>query len=155
MRFVVDAMLGKLARWLRILGYDTLYYPSIEDHRLIELADKSGRVLLTADRELMKYRRAEKFLISSDAWREQLREVTSAFPPPDQGLFSRCLECNSALEEVDRETVRGEVPPHVYEEQREFARCPRCNKVYWWGTHCERVRLQLREIFITRDGTER
>jgi len=146
MRFVADAMLGKLVRWLRILGYDTLYDPSLEDHHLIELADTTGRVLLTADRELMRYRRAEKFLILSEGWREQLREVIRAYPPPDEGLFSRCLECNSPLEEVEREAVRGRVPPHVYEEQREFARCPHCDKIYWRGTHYERVHRQLEEI---------
>jgi hypothetical protein len=146
MRFVVDAMLGKLARWLRILGYDTLYDPHIEDRQLIELAEATGRVLLTADRELMKHRRAEKHLISSGAWREQLLEVTRAYPPPECGLFSRCLECNSLLEDVEREAVRERVPPHVYREQRTFMRCPRCDRIYWRGTHFKRVRSHLREI---------
>jgi uncharacterized protein with PIN domain len=151
MRFVVDAMLGKLAKWLRILGYDTLYYPNVEDHRLIELADATGRVLLTADRELMRHRRAVKYFISSDAWREQLREVLRAYPPPDRGLFSRCLECNSLLEPVERDSVRKQVPPHVYREQLSFVRCPRCDQVYWRGTHFERVRAQLREILPNQE----
>lgn len=147
MRFVVDAMLGKLAKWLRILGYDTLYYRELGDRELIRIAEEEGRILLTSDRELLKHRQGNRrFLISSDLWQEQLCEVAESLEINLENIFTRCIECNSRLENVDRETVRDKVPPYVYETQWEFGKCPACGKVYWKGTHFENARMLAEKV---------
>ncbi|MFQ6033789.1 MAG: Mut7-C RNAse domain-containing protein, partial [Candidatus Bipolaricaulia bacterium] len=110
MKFLVDAMLGKLAKWLRILGYDTLYFRDLEDEQLIGLAEVEGRVLLTGDEELWRH----GILISSDDWREQLRELAEAVELDTSRVFTRCIECNVPLERVGRAEIEGEVPPYVF-----------------------------------------
>lgn len=136
MRFLVDGMLGKLAKWLRILGYDTLYYRNLEDHQLARLAAAEGRVLLTGDEELWhREKREGTILISSDNWREQLRELAAQVELHSDRLFSRCTECNTPLERVDEEEARGHVPPYILATQEEFSRCPQCGRFYWKGSH--------------------
>lgn len=132
-RFLADTMLGKLAKWLRILGYDVLYARDLEDHALLTLARAEGRTLLTRDEELA--RRSHGVLISSDDWREQLRELLGLVRLEKGQLFTRCLECNTPLEPVKREEVAGRVSPFILASQAEFGRCPRCQRIYWKGTH--------------------
>lgn len=132
-RFLADTMLGKLAKWLRILGYDVLYARDLDDHALLALARAEGRTLLTRDEELA--RRSRGILISSDDWREQLRELSKLIRLEKERLFSRCLECNTPLEQVKREEVADRVSPYLLASQAEFGRCPRCQRIYWKGTH--------------------
>ncbi|MFQ5793748.1 MAG: Mut7-C RNAse domain-containing protein [Candidatus Bipolaricaulia bacterium] len=146
-KFIVDAMLGKLAKWLRILGYDTLYFHDIDDHRLIEIASREGRILLTGDRELMCYRwEGERLFVSSDLWQEQLYQAYHAFDLGTEGIFTRCIDCNQPLEQVAKQEVQGEVPTYVYHNQRAFGRCPRCRKIYWQGTHFEKSTRRVEHI---------
>jgi hypothetical protein len=152
MRFVADVMLGKLAKWLRILGYDTLYYRETLDRELIEIAEREGRILLTSDRELLKCSHVEKFYISSDQWRQQLREVVVRFGISEDGVFTRCVECNSLLKKVAKEEVLGKVPPYIYKTHKEFGRCPKCNRIYWKGTHFEGAKEEVEKIM--RGGEE-
>jgi len=154
MRFVADTMLGKLAKWLRILGYDTLYWRELDDHQLIELAAREGRVLLTADRQLMKYRRAQKFFISKSHWREQLREVMTSFNMNAQEAFTRCVACNSKLEAINKEGVRDKVPLYIYKNHQEFGKCPSCSKVYWKGTHFRSAKREVEKIIKDLRGRE-
>ncbi len=133
MRFLADTMLGKLAKWLRILGYDVLYARDLDDRALLALARAEGRTLLTRDEELA--RRSRGVLISSDDWREQLRELSQLVRLERSGLFTRCLECNVPLEPVKREEVVDHVSAYLLASQAEFGRCPRCRRIYWKGTH--------------------
>ncbi|MCR4404675.1 MAG: Mut7-C RNAse domain-containing protein [Candidatus Acetothermia bacterium] len=148
MRFLADTMLGKLAKWLRILGYDVLYYRDLGDEELLDLARAEGRILLTRDEELR--RRCRGILISSDDWREQLRELAEAVPLDSSGLFTRCLECNAALERVSRAEVEDGVSPFILATQEEFGRCPECGRVYWKGSHFAQALAEIERISSKR-----
>lgn len=143
-RFLVDAMLDRLARWLRVLGIDTTTDPALDDHQLVALAAEEDRVLLTRDRHLVTHLRpARSLLVSRDDPLDQLREVVDAcgLRPPDR-LFSRCLACNVPLERAAPEAVS--LPPAVAGEHADrLWRCPGCEKVYWPGSHTRRMRAAL------------
>jgi hypothetical protein len=145
-KFLVDAMLGKLAKWLRILGYDALYCHDLEDEQLIGLAEAEGRVLLTGDEELWRRRGGGKIFISSDNWREQLRELAQVVELDTSGVFTRCIQCNVPLERLCREEARGLVPPYVFATQEEFGRCPECGRIYWKGTHFDHALAEVERI---------
>lgn len=144
-RFVVEPTLGRLARWLRILGCDVLYGPNYSGRGLLSAARREERVVLTRDRRLARRADLPRFLlIEDDRFREQLRQVVSAFHiDAAGGLFERCVECNGALEAVAREEVAGRVPEFVFATQESFRKCSRCGHLYWEGTHVERVRREL------------
>jgi uncharacterized protein len=147
--FIADAMLGRLARWLRVMGCDTEYYPEIADADLVELAEQSGRLILTRDTLLVRRRkaRANSFFVSGDHFRDQVRQVAQAFAlEPFSRFLTRCLECNAPLEEIARESAMGLVPPYVFATREVFRCCGSCNRIYWGGTHRERMREELGEI---------
>lgn len=145
-RFIADDQLGKLARWMRILGLDTLYYQEIEDRELIRTAVEDQRILLTRDTRIAaEPGDAEWLFVESDNWMEQLKQILSAFRlkvSPDK-LFTRCLLCNSVLSPIPKEAVREKVPPFVFQTQEEYVRCPSCDKIYWQGTHVSHVLEKL------------
>jgi hypothetical protein len=136
-RFVADVMLGRLAKWLRIAGFDVLYSNRYSDDELAELARSHGRILLSRDTRLLIRRSVSRFVfLESDRIQDQIRQVFRLTATTRlTSLFSRCLTCNEPLAEVSRENVRELVPPFVYETQQLFKSCPRCRKVYWAGTH--------------------
>jgi len=144
-RFVADKTLGRLARWLRILGCDVLYGTNFSGNGLLAAARRDGRVVLTRDRRLAKQREAPAVVqIESDEFRAQLRQVVEAFGiDPTAELFRRCVECNAELRSVAREEIAGRVPEFVLATQPSFRRCPCCAHVYWQATHVERVRREL------------
>lgn len=142
MKFVADCMVGKLARWLRLLGFDVSYYRKIEDEKLIELAVKERRVVLTRDHELIrkvakrKSLKQKALLIESDRWPEQVEQVLDHFKLRRKiDPNSRCLECNAKLKFLPKARAKNLVPPFVYEKADSFALCPNCGRVYWKGTH--------------------
>ncbi len=142
-RFIADVMLGRLARWLRVLGYDTLYFSDADDPALAEQARAEERILLTRDRELSRRRGLRVVLLQDDQIEGQLREVVSQLHLSTQNAFSRCIQCNLILVDIDRETARSLVPPFVYATQVRFRRCPQCHRVYWRGTHWARMLATL------------
>ncbi len=140
-RFFADSMLGKLARWMRTLGYDVAYEREIEDSELVARALRERRIILTRDRLLVKRRgaRDNHIFIEGDRVEEQLRQVVDRFPC-DEGLFlTRCLRCNTPLEAVDKDDVKGRVPPYVFRTQERFSICPDCGRIYWSATHREHM----------------
>lgn len=147
-KFFADSMLGKLARWMRALGYDVEYEPHIDDGELARRAIDEGRLILTRDTRLIK-RRALKdmaIFIRSDRIEGQLTEAASAYPP-ERGMFlTRCLRCNAMLEDAPRESVREKVPPYVYATQAVFSECPVCRRIYWGGTHRARMLEDLKRM---------
>src|SRR5512134_321760 len=148
-RFIADAMLGKLATWLRLLGCDVEYLPRMPDEDLAERAARSGRVLLTRDTGLTRRRKVREnhFFVRGDAFRDQLRQVAERFSlEPSGRILSRCLRCNETLAPIDRSAVRNRVPPYVYETQPAFSTCGRCGRVYWKGTHHDKAVAEIREI---------
>jgi uncharacterized protein with PIN domain len=154
--FIADAMLGRLARALRMLGLDTQYRPDIDDNELKMTALREGRVILTRDREVADTSLpVTVLLVESDHVEEQLLQTARAFRiAPGGRLFSRCLICNVEVEDVEKCEVRERVPEYVYETQERFSRCPSCGRIYWAGTHVERAREWLERVLGTR-GRER
>jgi len=156
MKFIADSMLGCLARWLRLLGCDTLYYPDIADRRIIEIAGEEDRVLLTRDTRLVRMRGLKYFLLlhENDPF-EQLKKVITTynlnpFEMRRGGFqtrpYSRCSLCNTLLQDVAKEHAKPHVPEYVYQTSEMFKRCPTCGKFYWKGTHPEKLRKKLKEI---------
>lgn len=133
--FVADVMLGRLTRWLRIFGYDIIYFHKAPDDFLIYVVLESGRVLLTRDRKLASepVLMGKSLLLEGTFLKDQLREFSEKCPFP-KGI-SRCAECNGLLGSVKREEVEGEVPDYVYLTSKRFWRCSYCGKVFWEGTH--------------------
>lgn len=146
MKFIADSMLGRLARWLRIMGYDTSYSSFISDRELIKKGREEKRIILTRDTNLIKCKLVKDYLfIKSDNLEEQIRQVVGAqytVPLP----FSRCLLCNQEIREIKKEKIKKKVPPYVYKTQDGFAWCPQCGKIYWEGTHVEKAKKRLAKI---------
>ena len=136
-RFIADEMLGKLAKWLRAIGYDTVYYDGGGDGALVQRALEEDRIILTKDLHLVKRKLARKsLLVKSDYPREQFKQVVKEFGLRVDGrLFTRCLVCNQELVSVRKEDVRDKVPAYTYLTQARFYECPGCERVYWPGTH--------------------
>lgn len=138
MIFIADRTVGKLVKWLRILGYDTLYWRSDDLRGLLRRARDEDRTLITKDTKLSKDKGSVKaLLIREDNPFLQLQEVVRHFriPVNKEMLFSRCLACNTTLEVIDPEEAKEEVPDYIYHTHQEFSRCPSCRKIYWAGTH--------------------
>jgi uncharacterized protein with PIN domain len=143
LKFLADGMLGKLAKWLRLLGYDTAYDNVADDHELARRTRAEGRVLLTRDRELAGRRGLHTLLVESEVLEEQVRQVRDALGPPPAPALSRCAVCNTTLEQVSPEDVANRVPPYVVRTQADFRRCPGCGRVYWPGTHVDGMRERM------------
>ncbi len=145
MKFLVDHMLGKLAKYLLFMGFDT-YYPSgsDSDNTLLRIAEKEGRIIITRDRELA--RRSNGFLVHSDNYRKQLKEIVKHFNLNTNHMLTRCSVCNVLLIKVDREKIRDRVPLYVYEHSDVFFQCPKCERIYWFGTHTEKIKRDIEEI---------
>ncbi len=144
-RFMVDAMLGRLARWLRVLGYDTAYESDIDDEHLVRRAIEEDRVILTRDRALPEEWRVPRILVlETESPLEQLREVAQRMRLAWRDrLFRRCSVCNTPLAPVARDEISGRLPPRVLAEQRRFVACRSCGRVYWEGSHTARMRRVL------------
>lgn len=139
-RFLADVMLGRLARWLRALGYDVLYDRSLDDDALARLARAEERILLTRDVELTRRRGIQTMLVRDDRVSEQLKQVVNQLGLATNAAFSRCIECNAVLQELTRDEALPHIPPYVAATQARFRRCPQCGKVYWRGTHWTHMR---------------
>jgi uncharacterized protein with PIN domain len=138
---VLDVHLARLAAYLRMLGFDALHDMAADDAALAAISAREGRMLLTRDTGLL--RRGEVLLgsfIRATNPREQLAEVVERFALLSRAApFTRCLRCNTLLEVVDKPAIASRLPPRVAEQQHEFARCPICDRVYWRGTHYQRM----------------
>jgi uncharacterized protein with PIN domain len=154
-RFAVDAMLGRLARWLRFMGYDSTFDAAIEDEALVRQALDEDRVLLTRDRALPGEWSVPRVLVlESEALRDQLVEVTRELGLDWRArLFTRCSRCNTPLRELPGAEVAERLPPRVLREQERFASCPTCNRVYWAGSHSDRMRRVLEETLGVLEET--
>ncbi|MBN2564078.1 MAG: NTPase [Candidatus Eisenbacteria bacterium] len=143
--FAADAMLGRLAKKLRMLGYDVFYRAGIDDRELKTISARQRRILLTRDRGIAETSMAVRVvLVESDDVAEQLSQVVGELDlDAAPSSFSRCTVCNVPIEAVGREEVESLVPPYVYSTQSDFARCPACGRIYWAATHVERAREWL------------
>jgi uncharacterized protein with PIN domain len=152
-KLLCDHMLGTLARWLRILGFDTAYPKPLKDEDLAGLAAREERILLTRDKGLASKKGIRALYISSDVLEEQVGQVLRELRLSIQNPMSRCPLCNTPLEEAKREEVAGRVPEGVYQRQEEFWRCPVCDKYYWQGTHWDKMSRKIEEYeALTREA---
>ncbi len=139
MKFVADVMLGRLAKRLRLLGFDVLYERELSDNAIIRLSLEQSRVILTRDSALVaRPLAANHLLIKSEHIQEQIEQVLSTFPEKAHAL-TRCTVCNVPLIRTSKEEVLDLVPSYVYERNDEFFRCTACGRIYWKGTHVGRM----------------
>ncbi len=146
--FLADVMLGRLARWLRLLGFDTLYYNDISDNRLLRIAKEQGRFILTRDTRLVKIKGIKDYLLikANDSF-SQLLEVIDTLKLTRFNLLSRCVKCNGMLTQIlDKNEIKDSVPEFVFLHFKLFLRCSDCGKVYWDGTHPRKFREKLSEV---------
>ncbi len=151
-RFVLDAHLGKLAAYLRMLGFDTLYKNDFKDRMLMALSRNNGRILLSKDRTLVyKSGLTRVYEVKALRPRAQLNEVLERFDL--YGLarpFQRCMLCNALLETAHKDDVTGRVPPHALQSHDTFRVCPACRKVYWAGTHYQHMHRLIEQLLAQR-----
>jgi uncharacterized protein with PIN domain len=147
-QFIADVMLGKLTKWLRVMGIDVIYDPGTSGASLLQYAGSSGRIFLTRDRRLMhRQGPAQRLYIESDYYHEQVRQVVQAFHLAEgMQIFSRCLRCNATLRAIAKPLVSERVPPYVYATQMTFKQCAICDQLYWGGTHRDDMLRQLQTI---------
>ena len=151
-RFIVDLNAGKLAKWLRLIGYDTSLFDRRDDKYLINLALTENRIILTRDTQILQRRvvtvgKIEALLISSDNPLRQIQQVIREFHlDTSHNPFKICLECNQKLAPVSKEEVKDRVPPYVYQTREQFVECPECRRVYWQGTHWQAMLKKLAEL---------
>lgn len=151
-RFIVDSNVGKLAKWLRMLGYDAVFFEGDDDAYMIDWALKENRVILTRDTQVMKRGvitsgRLRAIFIDSDEPEQQVIQVIETLHLDFQSrLFTICLECNNPLEERGKEEIKDRVPPYVFKTQPQYMECPVCHRIYWRGTHWQAMLHKLERL---------
>jgi uncharacterized protein with PIN domain len=150
LKFIVDGMLGKLTRWLRMLGHNVKYSNKLDDAQLIAIAKKEKRVLLTRDLELYQQATAkgvQAFYVDGKTEAERLAQIAKKFGISleiDMAV-SRCPKCNAQVKPTSKENVRGKVEETTFAYYNEFWQCPKCGQIYWQGAHWTRIRRTLEE----------
>ena len=153
MKFVVDRMLGKLAKQLRMLGYDALYYRGEDVYPLIRLGRQEGRVIVTRNTKVIPRRPEDVILrITEDEPLLQFKElIQKTNIEIDEGkVFSRCLLCNVLLDPIPQKEVEGKVPDFIFHQYIKFFQCPQCERIYWPGSHPENMQRRIRELFHSK-----
>jgi hypothetical protein len=150
LKFIIDHNVGKMAKWLRMAGFDARLFTGADDAAIIAAALTENRILLTRDRRIMKRRvivsgRIIAILIESDHFKAQVQQVISTLRLDKSRFrpFTICLECNQRLEERVKEAINDRVPPYVYQTQEYFAECPACRRLYWQGTHWQAMSREI------------
>jgi uncharacterized protein with PIN domain len=142
MKFLTDRSLGKLTKWLLILGYDTLSHKGDADRMFLKRAQAEGRVALTRKRDLAgRQFMGRMMLIEDDRVENQIPEIIKRFSldQDPRKIFSRCIKCNEDLVPIGKDRVKGKVPEYTFDTQNQFMTCRNCGAIYWPGTHRERA----------------
>ena len=146
LKFLVDRTAGKLARWLRVLGFDVEYAATSDLPAIARLARQSGRKVITRNRSLTHRLGADSILLGSEHLREQLRQVVDHVGAERCEPLSRCNICNARLAGVEKRFVEGRVPEYVYLNHDRFSVCPVCGRYYWHGTHWHKMIGEIEKI---------
>jgi len=148
LKFIADVHLGKLARKLRLLGFDTYFESNLDDNEIIRMSLAEDRIVLSRDKELINNSRiTQGYRILSSDPREQIREVMIRFDLQNNlNPFSRCIDCNGMIENVSKESVNEYLPPKTRQYFDEFFRCRGCGKIYWEGSHYENMKKQIQNL---------
>ena len=147
-RFVVDIHLGKLAGYLRLLGFDALYRNDFEDNELAEISSTEVRILLTRDRGLLKRKVVTRgYLVRKDDPKEQIHEIVRRFDLSQSAVpYSRCSLCNGILSSARKKTIEKDLEPLTKEYYHHYKQCPDCRQIYWKGSHFDRMEKFIRSI---------
>lgn len=145
--FIADAMVGRLAKWLRLLGFDTLYRRDVGDGELVRIAFREGRVILTRDSHFLRRKNmGNLFFLHSDKTSQQLLEVIAAFKIK-KFRRARCVLCNGSMDQVEnKEDIRAMMPEYVYLTDEVFLKCRGCGNIYWEGSHLKKFRNMVSDL---------
>jgi uncharacterized protein with PIN domain len=146
MKLLADSMLGRLAKWLRILGYDTAYLPDGDALAVMRQARAEDRIILTRDRELARRQGFRTLLITGKTLEEKLLQVWADVGPPSDVSASRCPVCNHPLFAAEPEIIAARLPLYVQKTHKRFAFCNACDRLFWQGTHWDRIRSLIAEL---------
>ena len=152
LKFIVDNNVGKLVKWLRIMGYDTLFFSGSDDSGMIAIALAEDRVILTRDTQIVERLvvtsgRLKVILIQSDEPELQMQQVIDSLNLDCQFKpFTLCLECNQPLVERSKQQVQDLVPAYVFQTQSQYMECPACHRIYWRGTHWQAMTKKLKKF---------
>jgi hypothetical protein len=147
--FAADKTLGRLAKWLRLLGFDTLFESERADEKFIDTLEKD-RILLTRTQRIRKrYADRKLIFVESDDLQQQLNQVVAelGLKAEQTRPFSRCLQCNVPIVAVEKNLLRGRVPDYIFETNDHFNRCPQCDRIFWPGSHTRRGLEKIRHLF--------
>ena len=149
-KFVVDVNLGKLAPKLRLLGFDTLYKNNYSDNQIVEISLRDKRIILTRDKGILKYSSVTHgYWVRSKNPKIQLREVIKRLQlENNMHPFTRCSICNGLLQPVEKSKIQNDIPPKIIQQFDNFMQCNTCNKIYWKGSHCDRISEMVRQLKI-------
>ena len=145
-RFLADEMLGTLVKWLRIIGYDTLYAKDMQDGEIAALAMREGRSLLTRDKALAKAVGGSGLYVISDVIEEQVAQVARGYGLIFDASYTRCALCNGALKSIPPDEARNEAPARSFDMTDRFFRCQGCSRLYWEGTHWNNIKERLKDF---------
>ena len=148
MKFILTKELGRLAKWLRILGYDTVYYDKDDKSRLVIISLRDERVILTRAAKMSRFTGVRIVQVTEDDVEKQLEEVVKKLDLKieEDKTFLRCVDCNEPLSDIEKKKLKDKVPPYVFKTQNEFRMCPACNKIFWKGTHWQLVKDFLKNV---------
>jgi len=148
MKFLASRELGRLAKWLRILGFDAAYFREDNKSSFVITALREDRVVLTRNKILLKDKALKSLFIKSEILDEQIKQVLQACEInfSDCEMFTRCIICNEELNDIEKKEAMPKVPKYVYETQNEFCQCPKCERIYWQGTHWGNVQEILEKV---------
>lgn len=154
-RFILDVHLGKLAKYLRLLGFDSFYDTKYVDQEIIDIAKKENRIILTRDIGLLKNKKVTHgYWLRETNPKKQMSEIIRRFDLSHSFQpFIRCLECNGKIHLIDADHVKEKIPPGVKEVQQKFYQCEDCKRIYWEGTHYKKLEALVKS-FRSLDGTK-
>ncbi|WP_281951975.1 Mut7-C RNAse domain-containing protein [Nitrosophilus kaiyonis] len=146
-KFLADVHLGRVAKYLRLLGFDTLYFTNIEDNKIIEIAKNENRIVLTKDKILCERLKKSCYLVKSKKPIEQIKEIAKHFDLKKYAKpFTRCIKDNALLEDIEKSKIEDKLPPKVKKFYNSFKICPKCHQIYWLGSHYEKMEKFIKEL---------
>ena len=150
-RFILDVHLGKMAKSLRMLGFDTLYRNDYIDPEIVSVATDQNRIILTRDKGILKYKKVTHgYLIRSDNPKKQVVEVLDRFDLVSQiRPFHRCIACNGLINKTDKKNIESRLKPKTKRYYNEFFQCDMCNRVFWKGSHYQNMQKQINDLLKT------